>query len=159
MLFLVFLAYSHISRNTQQMSRLHSFANDDIAFSWRLFVCNASFRIYITECLMLNARLANIIDICLNCVRLHRLLIYQFDTVSCVFLFRRLVFWSSSSSSFTVVSSCARAIYRIESNRRRVCIVCVCAFYPMHNFSASVFAHNLNLRKRTILFSLVLKHS
>lgn len=36
--------------HNSQMNRSHWFANDDIAFPWRLFVCNASFRIYITEC-------------------------------------------------------------------------------------------------------------
>lgn len=45
------LSLLHFIRNSSiQMNRLHSFANDDIAFPWRLFVCNASFRIYITEC-------------------------------------------------------------------------------------------------------------
>lgn len=153
------------------MSRLHSFANDDIAFPWRLFVCNASFRIYITECLMLTAS-PNIIDICLNCVHLHRLLIYQFDTVSSTIRCIAISFICSMLAMYGLYSvlSLICCLPSIGSSERSIrwtewesqaymCNVLYALFYPMHNFSASIFAHNLNLRKRTILFSVVLKHS
>lgn len=123
------------------MSRLHSFANDDIAFPWRLFVCNASFRIYITECLMLTAS-PNIIDICLNCVHLHRLLIYQFDTVSSAIQCKAISFIRSMfgmyglysvyrvSSTVCNLSDCRKGRYGEQSEKAKH----ICAMYCMRYF-------------------------